>query len=209
MRHKFIFRVPAVALVTLLALGLTGCPFKKKKPPVPQPSAEAPTVQPTPAPAPTPTPTPTPTPESPKPEKTETAVKPKPKPKKTAQAPAQPAPQKTEPQPQPQPQQQASAKPPRIVIQEGSSAAAQGDITTAIAHDESTHRRLTTAQLLQSTEDNLRSLKRTLSADEQATVAQIHDYMDQARQATSQDDLVRAHNLALKAHLLSDELAKK
>jgi hypothetical protein len=120
-------------------------------------------------------------------------------------------PQKPEPPPklEEQPQQQANAKPPRIVIQEGSAAAPQGDITSPIAHDEATHRRLSTAQLLQSTEDNLRGLKPPFSADEQATVAQIRDYMEQARSANAQNDVVRAHNLALKAHLLSDELAKK
>jgi hypothetical protein len=33
--------------------------------------------------------------------------------------------------------------------------------------------------------------------------------MTQSRQATKDGDLVRAHNLALKAHLLSDDLAKQ
>lgn len=204
--RNFVVQAPAVALVSLLALGLTGCPFKKKKPPVPQPSAQAPTVT-EPTPTPSPTATPAPTPEPPEPEKTEPTAKPKAK--------SKPAPKRTEPapaaaqKPEEKPQQQATARPPRIVIQEGSTAANQGDITTAIAHDEATHRRLTTAQLLQSTEDNLRGLKRILSAEDQATVAQIKDYMEQARQATAQEDTVRAHNLALKAHLLSDELAKK
>jgi hypothetical protein len=123
------------------------------------------------------------------------------------QAAVPPAPEKTDEKPEPT--QQATAKPPRIVIQEGGAPASPGDITTPIAHDDATHRRLTTAQLQQSTEDNLRGLKRVLSADEQATVAQVRDYMEQSRAAAAQDDLVRAHNLALKAHLLSDELAGK
>lgn len=39
-------------------------------------------------------------------------------------------------------------------------------------------------------------------------VAQIKDYMAQSRKATADADHVRAHNLALKARLLSDELVK-
>ena len=40
-------------------------------------------------------------------------------------------------------------------------------------------------------------------------VAQIKDYMAQSRKATADSDSVRAHNLALKARLLSDELVKR
>ena len=78
-----------------------------------------------------------------------------------------------------------------------------------MGHDEASHRRQTTAQLLDSTDANLRGLNRTLTADEKAMVAQIKDYEEQSRAATAQNDLVRAHNLALKAHLLSDELVKR
>lgn len=67
----------------------------------------------------------------------------------------------------------------------------------------------TTEQLLQSTENNLTNIKRQLSQDEQAVVTQIHDYVNQSRQATKENDMVRAHNLALKAQLLSDELARR
>jgi len=65
-----------------------------------------------------------------------------------------------------------------------------------------------TEQLLESTDANLRSIKRLLSSDEESIVAQVRDYVTQSKQATKDGDLVRAHNLALKAHLLSDELAK-
>lgn len=37
---------------------------------------------------------------------------------------------------------------------------------------------------------------------------QIRDYMNQSRQAIAENDLDRAHNLAMKAHLLCDELVK-
>jgi hypothetical protein len=84
-----------------------------------------------------------------------------------------------------------------------------GQISPVISHDEAIHGTASTDQLLDSTDTNLRSItKRQLSTDEQSIVAQIHDYITQSRQATKDGDLVRAHNLALKAHLLSDDLAK-
>jgi hypothetical protein len=84
-----------------------------------------------------------------------------------------------------------------------------GQISPGISHDEAIHGAASTDQLLESTDTNLRNLtKRQLSTDEQSTVAQINDYITQSRQATKDGDLVRAHNLALKAHLLSDDLVK-
>jgi hypothetical protein len=93
--------------------------------------------------------------------------------------------------------------PPKIMIQEGGSSAANGQNGAANADDQAT-----TQQLLDSTEANLRGIKRQLSASEQTTVTQIRDYVKQSKQATSEGDLVRAHKLAVKAHLLSDDLAK-
>ncbi len=188
--------------------GLSGCWFKRK-PPVPQPQAQAPTTPETPAPPQEQPPATEPQPEQKPADTTQTAeTKPKPKPKPknhTAHKQAPPA-----PKPEEKPQQQAALKPPpKIIIQEGGANDTGAPISTAMGHDEATHRRLSTAQLIDSTESNLRGLTRPLTADEQATVAQIKDYLEQSRAATKQQDLVRAHNLALKAHLLSDELVKK
>ena len=66
-----------------------------------------------------------------------------------------------------------------------------------------------TDQLLQSTENNLNNLKGQLSSEEQATITQIRDYINQSRQATRDNDTARAHNLALKAHLTCDDLIKR
>ncbi|MCU1298701.1 MAG: hypothetical protein JWO91_2979, partial [Acidobacteriaceae bacterium] len=46
---------------------------------------------------------------------------------------------------------------------------------------------------------------RQLSPAQQDTMGQIRSYIQQAKAARSAGDLERAHNLALKAHLLSDE----
>ncbi|HEY6304983.1 MAG TPA: hypothetical protein VI488_00830, partial [Candidatus Angelobacter sp.] len=62
---------------------------------------------------------------------------------------------------------------------------------------------------LQNTEASLNGIKRQLSPDEQAVVTQIRDFMNQSRQATKANDLTRAYNLAMKARLLADDLAKR
>lgn len=101
--------------------------------------------------------------------------------------------------------------PPKITVPEGSTdtRVTSGQISPVVSHNETIHGTATTDQLLESTDTNLRSItKRQLSSDEQSILAQINDYITQSHQATKDGDLVRAHNLALKAHLLSDDLAK-
>ncbi|HEV2988560.1 MAG TPA: hypothetical protein VG759_08965 [Candidatus Angelobacter sp.] len=96
--------------------------------------------------------------------------------------------------------------PPKTSVPENNSS---GQISPGISHDDAVHGSASTDQLLESTDTNLRNItKRQLSTDEQSIVAQINDYITQSRQAVKDGDLVRAHNLALKAHLLSDDLAK-
>jgi len=67
----------------------------------------------------------------------------------------------------------------------------------------------TTAQLIEETEKTLGGLNRALSHDEEEIVNQIRSYVGQSRSATRDGDFERAYNLATKAHLLSDALAKK
>ena len=190
--------------IGVLLSGLSGCPFRKQPPPVPQ-QGQAPTI-PAPKPAPEPQPAetqPTPPPVEEQPAKTETPEKTPPK-KKVTKKPA----------PTTQPSQSASTTqaPPKqtskLVIQEGSAPASQGQVAAGVALEDSSPHKLTTEQLLQSAQANLNSINRPLSPDEQAIVGQIKDYMVQSRKATTDSDSVRAHNLALKAHLLSDELVK-
>src|SRR4051812_14500529 len=76
-------------------------------------------------------------------------------------------------------------------------------------HSDDAHHRQTAAQLNQSTEANLRSITRSLTPAEKGIVEQIRSFMSQSQDAITDNDLVRAHNLALKAHLLSDELAHR
>jgi len=63
-------------------------------------------------------------------------------------------------------------------------------------------------QLLASSDANLKKISgRQLSASQQDTVKQIKSYMEQATAAKSSGDMQRAYNLAVKANLLSAELA--
>jgi hypothetical protein len=95
------------------------------------------------------------------------------------------------------------------VKDEDEGAPATGPISPGLSSTETVHNQTTTDQLLQSTEATLGGIKRQLSQDEQAIVTQIRDYMNQSRQAIKTNDLTRAYNLALKARLLSDDLAKR
>jgi hypothetical protein len=148
---------------------------------------------------------------------TATNTKPKPKPKRkpsAATVTAPPASAQT-PATQPQTQSETSATtatntpPPRITITGGGSNEPSGTISAGMSHTEEAHHKLSATQLIDSTEDNLRQIKRALSNNEQGMLRQIQSFIAQAREAIKDNDMVRAHNLALKGHLLSDELVRR
>jgi outer membrane biosynthesis protein TonB len=212
-----------VVVVSLaLMLTLTGCNKKKQAtlppqsqaptvetPKEPEPTASAPaepsTVEPS-----TNTPSTTTAPSEPATTATATTTKPKPKPRKPKNnnKPVNSASDGTVPP--------ATATPPannsptqnsKVVVPQGGEAA-PGQISAAGPDDDGRSRQ-TIEQLLQSTDTNLRSINRQLNDNERAMVEQIKTYMAQARTASTDGDLTRANNLALKAHLLSDELVKR
>ena len=74
---------------------------------------------------------------------------------------------------------------------------------------DASHNQVSTEQLLLSAETNLNGINRQLSKEEEAMRAQIKEFINQSRKATTENDLARAHNLAVKARLLSDELVKQ
>ncbi len=196
--------IATLALSAGLAL-LPGCAKKKpaavavSQPPPPQPAPEA-----TPEPSPPAQETQTPPPGTPPPEPT------------PAQAEAQPTPAETEKQKTTTKPHAASKKPvetarstkPKIVVKpDAEPSSTPGQISPSVSSKDASQSQ--TEQLLQRTENNLNGIKRQLSQDEQAVIAQIRDFMKQSREATKQNDLVRAHTLAVKAQLLCDELVKK
>jgi hypothetical protein len=106
------------------------------------------------------------------------------------------------------PKKTADTGPRRVVVRGGSTADSGGTLSRGLSNDEAAHQREKTAQLLQSTDANLKSMSgRQLTANQQDAVRQINSYMEQSKTATQDGDLQRARNLAEKARLLSDALS--
>ena len=202
--HMNTGRQLVIVVVGLAMLATLGC--EKKKPHLP--------IQAT-APA---EPIPTPLP----PEITETQP---PKP-----APAPPKEEAKVEETKPEPPKRHRHKPAQAPPTSGETASGSGNNTMAMAHAptvpaaeappdmaiaadissaELQQQKHTTAQLLEDTEKTLSGLSHNLSHDQKEMVAQIRSYLAQSRKATTDGDFERAYNLATKAHLLSDALAKK
>ena len=74
--------------------------------------------------------------------------------------------------------------------------------------DGATKKRGDANRLLATTQDNLKKLSgRQLSSAEESSVSQIVQFVQQSKNAADDGDLERAYTLALKAQLLSDDLA--
>jgi len=82
-------------------------------------------------------------------------------------------------------------------------------LTGGSAAAKNSPQRANTERLLASTEKELKTTAaRQLDSSQQETVKQIHQYEAQSRTALQAGDLELAHNLAVKAHLLADQLVK-
>lgn len=210
MQAQFQWRILAIALACMLVFA-GGC--KKKKPPLPTPQAQAPTIT-TPAPRPE-TPATTATPPAPAPDSTatptENAASQKPSPShpkrvggKLHKHPSVTAAKKQSPPAPVTPPVSTTAKASAPSPEE-----AVGQIAPDMSQSAASQAQQSTTQLLDSAELNLRNLTRTLNNDELNTVSQIRSYIAQSRVALKDQDIERAHNLALKAHQLSDVLVRQ
>ena len=170
-----------------------------QEPPAPggEPKSEAPPPQTTPAPDATSQPpktqpeTPAKTPESKTPEpKTKTATKKRRRAKHTATA----AP---------------GATPEKKVVRNGGTTDPVVQLAPGMSAEQASSQRQSTTQLLATTDSNLKQIStRQLGQTQQDSVSQIRKYMEQAKAAEAAQDVERAHNLASKALLLSDDLVK-
>jgi len=98
----------------------------------------------------------------------------------------------------------------RVVVRNGGARDNSAQISPAINDEQARHQRENTSQLLATTDANLKKVAgHQLTPAQQSTLDQIHAYVRQAKAASDSGDLPRAHTLAYKAHLLSDELAKR
>ena len=198
-------RTSGTILVLALMLAASGCKNGKKKTATLPTQAQAPMItntQPmTSQPGPPPPVTVEPARPLPTPGEVATNIPPEqPPPKPRQRAPRKPAPlKKTVVENTPAP-----APPPPAPAQQQ-----QGSLTASVAHGDPLHQKVDTQQLIDATENNLRSVTRNLSDDEQVMIAHIRSYIQQSKYAITDGDLERAYNLALKARLLSDELVKK
>jgi len=98
----------------------------------------------------------------------------------------------------------------KVVVRNGGAKDNSGQLTPAMTQEQELHSRENTAQLLATTDSNLKRLTgRQLSDSQQSMLDQIRTYMRQSKDASDAGELSRAHTFAYKAHLLSDELARK
>ena len=100
--------------------------------------------------------------------------------------------------------------PRRIVIRRGGTSDTGGQLEPGVPESQATRERKANEQVLQSTESRLKDISgRKLTAEQQDMARQIQFYIQQARAANREGDLGRARNLAAKAHMLCDALARQ
>ena len=132
-----------------------------------------------------------------------TAQKPGSKPTPSAGAKAKKRRRKHKPAPQP------GAGPTKVIVRHGSTPDPTAQLSPSFTQGQASHQRQNTTRLLAATDANLTKISsRQLSSSQQDMVNQIRKYMEQAKAADATGDLQRAHNLALKAQQLSNELVK-
>jgi hypothetical protein len=208
-----LLRLQFVVSVLALALGISGC--SQKKPVLVAPQQPPMTAAPLPTPTPEAAPTPPPAEESSATQPATSTNQPaatKPKPK-TAKHPVT---KKSVPanSTNDKPANAEVAKNPPIKIHVGPDKPAppvqsEGQISPVPTPSDVSQNQGSTEQLLQKAEANLNNLKRQLSKEEDAIKTQIREFIDQSRKATLEKDTLRAYNLAVKARLLSDDLARE
>ena len=97
--------------------------------------------------------------------------------------------------------------PPKIVVRQGGAAEPGIQLAGGPATDQSSQQKNAAIQLLGSTEENLKKISgRQLSSEQQDTVTQIQQFMQQSKAAAANGDSERARTLAWKAELLSEDL---
>jgi len=99
--------------------------------------------------------------------------------------------------------------PRKTVVRQGGVDEPKAQIVTGMTPEEASRQRQRAEQSLTTTVETLERIDpQVLSAQQQETVSQIHNYMEGARSALKEGDISRAHTLAMKAALLAEDLAK-
>ena len=104
---------------------------------------------------------------------------------------------------------EASGDPRKVVVREGGAKEPPAQIAPGLAPDESVRQRRDAEEWLSSADGQLKVLAgRQLGAQQQEALGQVHNYMTGARSALKEGDMRRASTLALKAHLLAEDLVR-
>ena len=97
----------------------------------------------------------------------------------------------------------------KVEIRRGGVSEPVTQIIPGMSLEDSNRQRQEAEDLLTAAASDLKNLaSRSLNSNQQEVVSQIRHYMDVARSALSDGDIQRAHRLAQKAQLLSDDLMK-
>jgi outer membrane biosynthesis protein TonB len=140
------------------------------------------------------------------PDKTEQPAQP------TVENPKPAAPQKTTKTStgkKPAKKRQRTKENPIVVVKNGGTTDTQGQISSPASNQQTTQQLKNTDTLLSAATTNLQKISgKQLNPGQQDMVTQIHNYMRQSKDAAKNGDVQGANNLAVKAHLLSEELVK-
>jgi cytoskeletal protein RodZ len=100
--------------------------------------------------------------------------------------------------------------PSKVVVRNGGAKEGSAQLAPAVNPAQAQSQRANTASLLAATDANLKRVAgRQLTRAQQSMVDEINTYIRQAKAAAASADTNRAQTLAYKAHLLSNELARK
>ena len=102
-----------------------------------------------------------------------------------------------------------NSSPKKVVVRNGGTSDPTEQLSPSLTEQQASSQRQTIDLLLVDTAANLKKLSgRQTTSSQEAMMGQVRQYVLQAKAAADAGDIVRAHNLAVKAHLLSEELAK-
>ncbi len=102
----------------------------------------------------------------------------------------------------------SNCPPSKIIVRQGGSPDPGIQLAPGAGGDQGAGERDRANQMLAAAEMNLKKLEgQALDSNQQETLKQIHQFMDQAKAAVAAGDFDRGRTLAWKAQLLSEELA--
>lgn len=95
------------------------------------------------------------------------------------------------------------------MVRNGGTSDTSEQLSPGLTEQQASSQRQTIDLLLVDTAANLKKLSgRQTTPSQDDMMGQVRQYVQQAKAAADAGDIERAHNLAVKAHLLSEELAK-